>query len=404
MAEADRVIVVGGGPVGLITALGLVKNGIPVTVLEAEPVFPRDLRAGSYHPPTLDMMEPLGITQRMIEIGGIPVRTWQMRDRREGVVAEFDLGLLKDDTAHPYRLHCEQYKLTPIAYDLLQEHGGGEVMFGTTATAIEQDADGVTVTAMTDGGEEIRLRGAYCIGADGVRSIARKSLGVEFEGFTWPERFLVVSTPHDLSQYGYTPNAYIADPEEWCAIFLMPHNGPPGLWRLAFPTATEQSDEEVLDLDTCQKLLQGFLPAHNTYEIEYRSVYRVHQRVASDFRSGRVIIAGDAAHVNNPLGGLGLNSGIHDACNLYPKLARVVRGEAGEEELDRYTRQRRLTNIEFIQAMSIRNKKLLEERDPAVRKQRLQEMREAAADPAKAYAHLLNTSMINSVRRAAAIE
>mgnify|MGYP001309540086 CR=1 FL=1 len=402
MTDARRVIVVGAGPVGLVAALGLARQGIPVTVLEAEPALTRDLRAGSYHPPTLEMLEPLGITGRMLEIG-IRVPVWQMRDRRKGVVAEFDLGLLKDDTPYPFRLHCEQYKLTPIALDLLRREAGSAVVFGAEVTGLAQTVEGVAVTYRTEGGEE-RIEGRYLIGADGARSVVRKAIGVEFEGFTWPERFLVVSTEYDLARHGFAPNAYVSDPEEWCAVFQMPHNGPPGLWRVAFPTNIDVPDETVMDLGNCRRLLDGFLPRDGDYEIAYRSVYRVHQRVAATFRAGRVILAGDAAHINNPLGGLGLNSGLHDAVNLADKLGRVWRGEAEEDEaLEHYVRQRRQTNIEYVQAMSIRNKRLLEEKDPAVRAARLDEMRETAADPARAYQHLLNTSMINSVRRAASI-
>ncbi|HEX6980857.1 MAG TPA: FAD-dependent oxidoreductase [Alphaproteobacteria bacterium] len=401
MGAADRVIVVGAGPVGLVTALGLARQGIPVTVLEAEPALTRDLRAGSFHPPTLEMLEPLGITERMLEIG-IKVPVWQLRDRREGLVAEFDLRLLERDTRHPYRLHCEQYKLTPIAYELLKE-AGGEVLFGTAFIGLNQTDDRVDVVVRDADGER-RLQARYVVGADGGRSAVRKALGLDFEGFTWPERFLVVSTEYDLAQHGFAPNAYIADPVEWCAIFQMPHNGPPGLWRVAFPTDTALPDDAVTSPAFCQRLLQSFLPREREYEIAYRSVYRVHQRVASTFRVGRVVLAGDAAHINNPLGGLGLNSGLHDAVNLFEKLGRVWHGTAGEEELDRYVRQRRQTNVEYVQAMSIRNKRLLEEKDPAVRRARLDEMRRIAADPRRAYEHLLNTSMISSVRRAASIQ
>ena len=135
----------------------------------------------------------------------------------------------------------------------------------------------------------------------------------------------------------------------------------------------------------------------------YKSVYKVHQRVASDFRRGRVLLAGDSAHVNNPLGGFGLNSGIHDAINLGEKLSKVMRGEAGEDLMDLYVRQRRATNIEYVQNISIRNKKNLEEKDPLERRRHADEMRAIAADPAKAREYLLNSSMINSMRMANSI-
>jgi 3-(3-hydroxy-phenyl)propionate hydroxylase len=146
--------------------------------------------------------------------------------------------------------------------------------------------------------------------------------------------------------------------------------------------------------------MQAFLPRQAQYEIRYKSIYRVHQRVASDWRSGRVLLAGDAAHLNNPLGGFGLNSGIHDAANLAEKLARVWHGEAKEALLDVYVRQRRAATIEQVQAMSIRNKRLLEERDPAVQRSRMEELVSIANDPARARAHMLETSMIAGLRKA----
>jgi 3-(3-hydroxy-phenyl)propionate hydroxylase len=401
MMEQKHVGIVGAGPVGLTAALGLAQQGVRVSVYEAEAALTHDLRAGSFHPPTLDMLGPLGVTARMLD-RGIKVRRWQIRDRNEGVVAEFDLGMIADATDHPYRLHLEQHRLTPILKEMLEACPGASIAFGHRFVAGRQDGDRVVATFATKGGP-VERDFAYLIGADGGRSAVRKALGVEFEGFTWPERFLVISTTYDLEQDGFAYNAYISDPEEWVAIFKMPHDGPPGLWRLAFPTDTAIPEEEILSDAFVLARLHSFLPHQAAFDIPYRSAYRVHQRVAKQFRIGRVLLAGDAAHVNNPLGALGLNGGIHDAINLAEKLGRILRGEADAALLDLYERQRRLTNIEYVQAMSIRNKRTLEERDPLVRRQRLDELRATAADPQRAREHLLNTSMIASVRRAAAI-
>lgn len=400
---SDRVLIVGAGPVGIITALGLASKGVKVTVIEREPALTQDLRAGSFHPPTLEMMEPLGITERFLKIG-IEVPRWQIRDRHTGVVAEFDLGMIADVTRYPYRFHCEQFKLTPIAYELLKQHPDAEIRFSTAFETATQTADEVIATVTgPDGREEIRA--AWLVGADGGRSEVRKAMEVDFPGYTWPDLFLVAGTRYDLKPHGYTPNAYIADPESFAAIFKMPYDRPPGLWRVLFSVNAETPEAELLSDDNVERLMQGLVPRPGVrYDIVHKSIYRVHQRVAETFRRGRMLLAGDAAHVNNPLGAMGLNGGIHDACNLYPKLAAVVRGEADEAVLDRYVRQRRQAQIEFVQELSTRNKRLLEERDSKIRAERLDEVRRTAEDPKLAREFLLKSTMIASVRRAEMVE
>ena len=398
MTERKPVVIAGAGPTGLMCALALRRQDIPVILVEAEPALTHDLRAGSFHPPTLEMMAPYGITGRMMAVG-ITVRHWQIRNKPGDLIAEFDLNLLADLTPYPHRLHLEQHRLTPIQLDLLQAEGGAEIEFGTKITGFTQTSDGVSVTVETHG-EGRTVAAAWLIGADGGRSTVRRVLGVDFEGFTWPELFVVASTPYDFGARGFAFNCYIADPDEWGALFKLPDAGPPGLWRLAYPVNPDETDEALLEPARVEAALQRLVQKSDPYDVRYKSTYRVHQRVAASFRVGRVLLAGDAAHLNNPLGGFGLNSGIHDAVNLCDKLGRFWRGEGGEELLDLYSRQRRTATVEQVQAMSIRNKRLMEERDPAVQRTHLKEMIATAADPVRARAHLMNTSMISGLKRA----
>jgi 3-(3-hydroxy-phenyl)propionate hydroxylase len=391
------VVISGAGPTGLMCALALAKQDIPVVLFEAEEALTHDLRAGSFHPPTLEMMAPYGVTARMHETG-LPVRQWQIRDRSGEHVAQFDLGLLSDVTPYPYRLHLEQHRLTPIQLDIIRKETTAQVHFGHRVVGFEQDANGVKVSVEHAGKTEI-IEGSWLIGADGARSAVRKGTSIEFEGYTWPEFFVVASTPYDLGQHGFALNAYVSDPVEWAAVFKVPDNGPPGLWRAAFPGDPERSDAELLDPANIERALQSLAPRSETYEVRYKSIYRVHQRVANNFREGRALLAGDAAHLNNPLGGFGLNSGIHDAINLCDKLGRVWRGEE-EALLDLYVRQRRAATVEQVQKMSIRNKQLLEERDPAVQRAHLRELVAVAGDPQRARAHVLESSMIMGLKRA----
>ena len=307
-------------------------------------------------------------------------------------------------TPYPYRLHLEQHRLTPIQLDILRRGGGDDIRFGHQVTDFTQRDDGVSVTVEADGAEQI-IDASWLIGADGGRSVVRKVLDVEFEGFTWPESCVVVSTPYDLRRNTALPGTATSPiPPNGARCSRLPDDGPPGLWRLAYPVNPEESDDALLTPERVEGALQRLWPKPEPYEVRYKSTYRVHQRVAKSFRIGRVLLAGDAAHLNNPLGGFGLNSGIHDAVNLGDKLGRLWRGEGGPELLDLYSRQRRAATIEQVQAMSIRNKRLMEEADPQAQRQWLREMIAVAGAPERAKAHLLNTSMISGLRRSEQVQ
>jgi len=393
----QRVIIVGAGPTGLTAALFLVHAGIPVVVLESRKELYEDPRAATFHPPTLEMYAESGVTQRLHDLG-ILCPKWQFRGRDEGLIAEFDLGVLSSVTPYPYRLQCEQHKLVAILTEALLGRPGFELHFDATVEDVKQTADGVFVTTTNGASYE----GGFVIGADGGRSVVRKSQGIEFEGFTYEERFLVVTTTFDFETKGFAYSCYVSDPREWCALFKVPGAGPPGIWRVVFPTPSHAEADDLLDYGNAQQRLQDFIPSATPYDIIHTNLYTVHQRVAESYRKDRALLAGDAAHVNNPLGGMGMNFGIHDAVSLAGKLARVLNGES-DELLNVYDRQRRHVANAFLQAMTIQNKRVLEEKDPAVRLQRLSEMREISSDPDKSRAFLMQTAMFNGLRAAAEV-
>jgi len=393
-----HVVVAGAGPVGLVSALLLANQGVKVTVLEAAPALNRDLRASTFHPPTLDMLAPLGLTDDLVA-QGLVARFTQQRDRQEGVVAEFDMQLIAPDTDHPFRLQCEQWKLTQMIQAKLDAMPHVQMLFDAKVSQVTQTADQVQV-AFTQADEARTLQADYLIGADGAWSAVRRSLNIEFEGFTYPERFLVVSTAFEyadhLPRLSYVN--YCSDPHEWCVLLRVPT-----LWRVLFPTKAEETDEAVLTDASVQARLQNLLPQAQAYVTQHRTLYKVHQRVAQRFRHGRVVLAGDAAHINNPLGGMGMNGGIHDAMNLTEKLLAILQHGGSDALLDQYERQRRTIAIDYINASTARNKRDIEERDPVKRKENQQALRKLSLDPVRARAYIRQSSMIDALERAKAI-
>ena len=390
MTIRDRVLIAGAGPVGMVAAANLVRRGVPVTVLEANAALSEESRASTFHPPTLDMLHGLGAAEPLIA-QGLKAPQFQYRTKRDGLIAQFDFAAIADATAHPFRLQCEQSRLTRILLQHLRGNGNFEIIFSSPVRGVTQTADGVDVAVMRSGMETETAR--WLIGADGARSETRSALDIEFEGFTWPERFLVVSTAFDFHAVikGLVSVNYVADPQRWHFLLQIP-----SLWRIMFPIAAKESDELALSSAFAQSLMAQLVPSIDRYEIVHTTLYRVHQRVAQTFRKGRAFLIGDAAHINNPLGGMGMNGGIHDAINLTDRLAAVWHGSKGDAELDRFDKQRRLVTKEYVERQSIQNKKNLESPGSEFRDR----LAAIAADPGQTREYLLAVSMISSLRRA----
>jgi len=397
----QRVIVIGAGPVGLCLSLALAQQGIPVCLIEAlgdHNFLEQVPRAGTNHPATLELFERIGLYDKL-EPRGIIAPLFHYWDRHESkLVAEFDHAHLKDDTRFPYVLQCERIKIVEEALKLVKAHPGIELRLSTEFMAFSQTADGVTVKVTNPTGESEAIAGSYLVSAEGARSIVRKDLDIEFEGFTYPDRTLNIEVAYDFRQHGYTERNYISDPDEWSNLFHW--KGPPDRWRVHFPTAPDADETALTQPDALQARLQRFLPIGKGFNIVGSNLYVVHQRVAKKFRAGRAILAGDSAHVNSPIGAMGMNSGIHDAFNLAEKLVSILRGEADADILDRYERQRRHVALQHTQAQTMRNKRLLTEKDPAVRRKNHDELRRTAEDPKLARAFLLRSSLIESLREA----
>jgi len=400
----QRVIVVGAGPVGMVCALALSRQGIPVTVVEQERAPVTDQRAATIHPTTLEMLDGLGILQKIIPLGLVSA-TYRFHDRVSGaVIAEFDLGRMADVFRFPFVLQYEQYKLTASIAAAYADGADFDVRFAHRLTGLRQGADRVDVEVVSEAGPE-RLSGAYVIGCDGGRSTVRKLAGIGFDGFTYQEKFIKIATSFDFAAVNSNLvfRNYFSDPDEWLNLFKVRGESPGGLWRAIFPVPPGEDDATALSPRRIEDRLQKFLPKQGRYDVAYVNIYSVSQRVAKKFRKGRVLLAGDAAHVNNPIGGMGMNGGIHDAISLAEKLGRVVRGEARDEALDLYDRQRRHAATEYVQAQTIANKRLLEERDGAVRAKKLDELRRTADDPQAARQYMRRAALLESLEHAAAV-
>ena len=393
-----HVVITGAGPVGCVSALILAKAGIHVTLLEAESDLPLDMRASTFHPPTLDMLDELGVVQEIIKQGLITPQ-FQYRDRQEGLIAEFDMTAISEFTKHPYRVQAEQYKLTRIISKILKDYPHVEQKYSAKATNLTQDDGSVTVYYDTPDGPQ-SISADYLMSCDGSRSFARKTLNIGFPGYTYPELFMVVSTTDDITEVvpDMCPVAYITDPEEWCAVIRAPE-----MWRFLIPTDPNMTEEELLDIEFLESRIQGFAPKKQKYTISHSTLYPVNQRVAETYRKGRVLLAGDAAHVNNPLGGMGMNGGVHDGVNVSEKLVQILNEGASDNLLDLYDRQRRSIAVEYVQAHSIRNKKIMEEKDPSIRKQRQDEIKAVLDDQEKSLELMMQVSMINSINKSNAI-
>lgn len=394
MNSFEGILVAGGGVVGLTSALSLAQCGIPVRVLEAEQELVKEYRASTFHPPTLEMLKDLGVAEELISKGLIADKV-QYRDRKEGMIAEFDLGLLKHDTPYPFRLQIEQYALAVLLLKKLERLPNAEVLFNHRVTNVSQENHAVVVTIETTQGTQ-QCKAHYLIGADGGHSATRHSLDIKFEGLTYPERYLVTFTTFDFKSH--IPDLayvnYVSDPEEWFVLLRSPD-----LWRVLFPTQPSEAESTGEELDQIvQARYQKVVTTGMRYPILHRAIYTVHQRIAATYRKGRVILAGDAAHLNNPLGGMGLNGGIHDSVNLSEKLAKIWHGEAGEEELDAYTEERRRVANEHVLALTHQNRSNISMTDGESRKKQQDEMRNTAANPEAAYRHVLKISMIESMR------
>jgi 2-polyprenyl-6-methoxyphenol hydroxylase-like FAD-dependent oxidoreductase len=392
--QASQVIVVGGGPVGLCTALLLADAGVNVILLEADAGPSDDPRGSTFHPPTLDMLDRIDVAYDLIA-DGLVCPDWQTRLHPTGTRAVFDLECLKGETNHPFRLQCEQWKLSRILRKRLADKA--QIVFGAKVIDVAQDDGAVTVTVEQSGARHQR-RCEYLVGCDGMRSAVRAAVELPFEGTTYPETTLLTATTFPFERYleGLSNVSYCwqEDAENFTLLRV------PDRWRVSIYPRSDVPLEDQTTPKALEERLRLIVPEAQAFDLLENRPYRVHMRIVPTYRAGRVALAGDAAHVNSPTGGMGLNGGLHDAFELAEALIAILCNGEDDKRLDLYDRRRMPIARDEMLAQADRNRRRMRERDPVRRRELLAELQAIADDPVRRKAHLMRTSMIDGLRRA----
>ena len=393
MIKLPSILIAGAGPVGLSLALALARRGLAVRVREAQPGLGSEARASTWHPPTLEMLREWGVADAIVAKGFRVDRLqyWERETRTR--VAEFEYARITGDTPFPFRLQCPQSAVTPILLEALRATGLADVRFEHALTGFEAGPDGVVAAFATPGGPRTEIS-EYLLGADGARSAVRKGLGLSFDGATYTDRFLLIATRFDFTPIfpGMGPVSYIFDPHEWVILMRLPE-----VVRVVFRLAEDEDEAVALTDNAIQNRFAHLIGIQTgPVPILQRSTYTVHRRVADTFRHGRVVLAGDAAHVNNPTGGMGMNSGIHDAHALAGAFGAIADGGDADALLDTYALDRRRVALELVQQVTDQNSRWMNARDLGERLSRNAALRAEAADPARHRAHLLRASMLDA--------
>lgn len=395
MRRDKQVVIVGAGPVGLSTALRLSGFGISCVVLEAQADLPEDLRASTFHPPTLDMLDGYGLAAPLIAKGLVSPE-WQIRMHESGERVVFDLSVLKDDTAHPFRLQCEQSKLCRLLLARLQDDPNVRIIFDARVDTVAQDADGVVAHVRTESGKTFAVAGLLLVAADGGRSQVRQRLGVDMHGETYPETTILATTRFAFESHleGLSNVNYVWTRQGTYSLLRLPD-----LWRCSLYPDAGESIEDALTPAAIERKLQRIVPRDTPYDVMEIRPYRVHRKIVENFRIGRILLAGDAAHLNSPSGGMGMNGGIHDAFALTSAIADMwPNGDLAR--LDCYDRSRRPIAAEEILGQAHENRSRMQERDGERRREAFANLQAIVADRDRLRTHLLRSSMIAGLRRA----
>ncbi len=339
----DDVVVVGAGPTGLALACGLRAAGVGVRVLDQADGPAVTSRALGLQPRGIEVLDRLGA------LGDLPERALPIREVSVTVegreLARLQIGLSMERLGARPGLTMSQAEIEGALRERLSGLGGS-VEWGRRVTGLERDSTGVTITLGDDG---TQLRAGWVVGADGAHSVVRKAMGVGFPGVPIVERFLLADVHATLERPRNAASVWLRG-TRLLAAFPLPGED---LWRVMAPSPVDASEEPSAEV------IVDYLGTRLTDEaggaissVVWTSAFRIHRRLADTYRSGRVLLAGDAAHIHSPLGGQGMNTGIGDGENLAWKLALVVAGRADDGLLDTYEAERRPIAKDVLESTS----------------------------------------------------
>ena len=391
--RTNPVVIAGAGPAGLFAAVLLVRAGHRVLVLEKNDGLAMDMRASTFHPATLDLLDPLGLADPLVFRGSI-TQGWQYMIHGTKQHAVFDLECIRDSTGFPFRLQCEQFHFSNIVVEYLVGSPLFEIRFTHEISEAEDRKGDVLIKALRPGGE-YEIRASWLIAADGANSTIRRLLGLAFEGRPLPMASvsLVLDHPFQHDIPGIIGVNYVWTDSGYYSLKQIRN-----LWRFSYAPRSDQSAEQALSDVVIESHLQSIFPSEEPYRVLQRNYYNLEQRCLESFRYGHVLFIGDAAHLDSPAGGFGMNAGIHDAQCLVEHLVPVLNGK-DDRLLDRYSRRRRTVVTEDIQRLAARNDRWRCETDPGQRDVIWKGLQDIVSDPGKTKEYLLNSSMIRSRQR-----
>ncbi len=376
---ATEVLVAGAGPVGLTAALALAEAGIGVTVVEKRPALSAASRASTFHPPTLAILHRLGVLDEVHHRGQVADRV-QYRTP-EGIFAEFALAALEGETRFPYRLHLEQAQVTPIILERLKGFRHARVLFDAEVQHVAQQGPRVVVRVRHGAGHET-IDGDWLIAADGSRSEIRANLGIGFEGEEYPDKILRVMTTDDMDALlpGIAPVTYLWNGGKSVSFLRMPD-----CWRIILRVPKEVDDAQALEPDWIFARLSEVMPhVGRMPSVVMKDIYGVAKRVATRYRDGRVLLAGDSAHVTNTRGGMNMNCGMHDA---YAIARAIVEARRDTLVVEQAADERRRVATQMLIPRTDRN--------VAGGKDWLDHVRDTASDRSRTVALLRTTAMLD---------